>query len=214
MKRIILLSTFIIQSTLSFCQTQAIRDSIIGKYFCNVTFTGNGQTSYHTDTIYPYPVPLDSLAFIIDDGKFCCWTAHMVLNNNSVFIATNALSQGVFYAPDSLYYFHNCLSPLGCYYNFYCLKISSSIGLQEIKGLTGIQINPNPVSENFNLTFNKHYNLLNATLYNITGQKVFEKQFINPGTMFEINVSTYPRGIYLLKLSDELASKSFKVVLQ
>lgn len=196
-------------------QTQPIRDSIIGKYFCNVTFIANGNTSYYTDTINPQIDLTDTIGFFIDDGQFCCWTAHMILNNDSAFTATNVISEGVFYAPDSLYYYYNCLSPLGCFYFFYCNKISSIVSINEFKNTNELfSIFPNPSNDILNVFFDKSYLKLNASIYNIVGQKVFEKNFENVNSSLKLNVANYPRGIYLLKLSDEKKEKIFKIILE
>jgi hypothetical protein len=208
----IVFALFFVQAT---AQTQAIRDSIVGTYFCNVKFTANNVTVYNTDTIYPYVDPLDTIGFYIDDGRFCCWLVHMVLNNDSFFIATDAVSYGYFFAPDSFYYFLNCLSPLGCYYNFYCNKILPPIGIDE----SGFQkkdfsFSPNPANTKLFITSYTNMTNLNVQLKNVLGQIMHEKKYPYLDNSFELDVSKINNGIYFLNLIYGEKTKSFKVIIQ
>jgi hypothetical protein len=196
-------------------QTQAIRDSIVGTYFCNVKITANNVTVFNTDTIYPYVDPLDTIGFYIDDGRFCCWLVHMVLNNDSFFVATNAVSYGNFIAPDSFYYFLNCLSPLGCYYNFYCTKILPSTGIEE----SGFQKNdfsfyPNPANTKLFITSKTNLTYLNVQLKNLVGQIIFEEKYPYLDNSIELDVSKINNGIYFLNVIHGEQTKSFKVIIQ
>jgi hypothetical protein len=195
-------------------QTQAIRDSIVGTYFCNVTFTANNVTTYYTDTIHPYPVLNDSLSFNIEDGQFCCWTANMVLQNDSFFLE-NGLTYGFFYAPDSLYYFNNCLSPLGCYYNFYCNKILPSVGIDE----SGFQKNdfsfyPNPANTKLFVTSKTNLTNVNVQLKNVLGQIILNEKYPYLDNSIELDVSKINNGIYFLNVIHGEQTKSFKVIIQ
>lgn len=215
MKRTIIFFILISFASQINAQNQAIRDTILGIYFCNVTFISNGNTSYNTDTIRPYADAFDSIGFFIDDGQFCCWSAHMILNNDSAFTATNVISEGVFYAPDSLYYTYNCLSPLGCVYLFHCNKISSPVGVMELKNTNELfSIFPNPSHDLLSVHMSTTLSMLKASIYNIFGQKIFERDFENIDASFEINVANHPRGIYFLKLNDGKNEKIFKVILE
>lgn len=196
-------------------QTQAIRDSIVGKYFCNVTFIANGNTSYYTDTLNPYIDPSDSIAFYIDDGQFCCWLAHMVLNNDSDFAATNVISDGTFYAPDSLYYYYNCLSPLGCVYLFYCNKLSTYTGINENPFLqNSIIIKPNPANNKLIISSEILLGNIKIQLQNALGATVFEKKSQNLNSAVALDISKIPNGIYFLSLNQEEQTKVYKIIIQ
>ena len=213
MRKSFLFLVFTIPMLNASAQTQAIRDSIVGQYFCNVTFIGNGNTSYYTDTIYPYPDNTDTIAFYIDDGQFCCWTAHEVLTNDSDFISNNVLSQGTFYQPDSLYYYYNCLSPLGCVYLFYCHKISSTTGKIENEfSKTSVTLSPNPTINALNLIFDHELHNLQVQIMNITGKQILDLNFPGNNKVIEINTSTLDNGIYFIMINHKKRTVIYKFV--
>ncbi|HNW69601.1 MAG TPA: T9SS type A sorting domain-containing protein [Bacteroidales bacterium] len=213
MKQLALILTLFV-SIIGYSQNQSIRDSIIGKYFCHVTFYFNQNTTYDTDTINPFLDPADTIAFTIDDGKYCCWDLHMVLINDSVFTATNAISDGKFYAPDSLYYNYNCLSPLGCFYYFNCHKVSSSVivEINESEFSDNLfNISPNPANDKLIIASKIFLRNTIVQLHNIVGEIVFENNFQNINTLVEIDVSRIKNGIYFLSLIQGQQVNIFKM---
>jgi hypothetical protein len=214
MRIVIIHFVFVFLAITAKSQTQAIRDSIVGTYFCNVKFTANNVTTYYTDTIHPYPVLTDSLSFNIEDGQFCCWTANMVLQNDSFFLE-NSLCYGYFFAPDSLYYFYNCLSPLGCYINFYCNKILPPVGIDE----SGFQKNdfsfsPNPANTKLYVTSKTNLTNVNVQLKNVLGQIILNEKYPYLDNSIELDVSKINNGIYFLNVIHGEQTKSFKVIIQ
>ncbi|HKR03862.1 MAG TPA: T9SS type A sorting domain-containing protein [Bacteroidia bacterium] len=86
-----------------------------------------------------------------------------------------------------------------------------SVGFQE--NILYDQINfSNPVKEKLQIILNKNYKNLNVQLNNLLGKKTFEKEYENSNTSIEINVASFNKGIYLLKLSYEGESHIFKVL--
>ena len=82
--QVIIIILFLLHSMNVLGQSQTIRDSIIGTYYCDVVFIAMGNTTFDTDTVKPVPDPLDTISFYIDDGKYCCWNVHMTLQNDSI----------------------------------------------------------------------------------------------------------------------------------
>lgn len=63
-----------------------------------------------------------------------------------------------------------------------------------------IRIFPNPASEDINVYMNRATGVINATLYNANGQAVRQLTAIVP--VFTIPVKDLPRGVYMLKITD------------
>ncbi len=85
-----------------------------------------------------------------------------------------------------------------------------------ISGLSDwdIQVYPNPVSDYFYISASENYTTgkLHIELYAFNGQRIpADKSLLSPGK-WKISTLRLPEGIYLLKVSNEEALRSFKIV--
>ena len=94
-------------------------------------------------------------------------------------------------------------SELKLVYNY-----STYVGVNE-QQLTGIEVYPNPVKDNFVL-YNTYKNEVNLEMYSTTGKLVFSKQNLSGKTW--INVKTYPSGLYTLRVYNKDGSRIIKII--
>ncbi len=75
--------------------------------------------------------------------------------------------------------------------------------------LSTIEVFPNPANGSFTIN-NSQYNIKSLSIFNMTGEHVYETAFadiVNPVVM---NISALPEGIYFLQFTDENGRFSFK----
>ena len=93
---------------------------------------------------------------------------------------------------------------------------SSIVGVDEKSGFTNVQVYPNPAANLVNIDFAlDHTSAIDYELLNLQGITVFSlKTSGKNGNVHEvINVSSLPKGIYLLKISCETGILNKKIVL-
>jgi hypothetical protein len=93
---------------------------------------------------------------------------------------------------------------------------SSTVGMDEKSGFTSVQVYPNPAAGLINIDFTPdHTSAIDYELLNLQGITVFSgKTSGRSGNVHEvINVSSLPKGIYLLKISSETGVLNKKIVL-
>lgn len=88
---------------------------------------------------------------------------------------------------------------------------SSGISLTIVAGVTGIAENnseilsidlfPNPASDNIIINYGKTLKSSTLEIYDVTGQLV-KKEEIDQASTHSINISEFPNGLYILKISD------------
>src|SRR6185436_8334585 len=93
----------------------------------------------------------------------------------------------------------------------YC-DTCAGVGINEIDNSQGITVSPNPVQDKLKILFTEKYKKLQVEMYDEAGKKVFEKEYENVNSTIEINVSKFNKGVYVLKLSDENVTHTFKVL--
>lgn len=86
------------------------------------------------------------------------------------------------------------------------IEISLTPGLNQITEIGAIKLWPNPSSGIINVKGHSlEYEILNLELYNIEGQLIWhvaqEKGMSSP---FQVNLSDFPNGIYMLKVGEDL----------
>jgi len=94
---------------------------------------------------------------------------------------------------------------------------SSTVGVDEKTGFTNMQVYPNPAANLLNIDFYlDHGSMVDYELINLQGISVFSEKISekNGNTHEVIDVSTLPKGIYLLKISRETGILNKKIVLQ
>ena len=79
------------------------------------------------------------------------------------------------------------------------VRNNSATGVKENINENPIIIYPNPVLNNCSITFNKNYNQIKIELYNSLGCKVKEIEKYDSKT-FDINLTSLPKGLYIVKL--------------
>lgn len=76
--------------------------------------------------------------------------------------------------------------------------------------LNDIKISPNPVKNSFNIQFLENSSsTYSLEIYNVLGKKVFEKQVISSEN---IEITTFKKGIYFLKIFSDLVSRTIKIL--
>jgi len=106
----------------------------------------------------------------------------------------------------------------GWYYYFYdwhiqketftceseALEVAAIVGINEIEGLNGLELYPNPVNDNLNVSFNLTSNQdLTFNVIDATGKVVLSQQLISNNSVNqveEINVSGLASGVYSLQI--------------
>lgn len=85
------------------------------------------------------------------------------------------------------------------------------VNVEEIENVKDFKIYPNPTKGIINIDFGKN-NIKNATIQvvNLLGEVLLNEQVTSQ--KHSLNLTNYSRGIYLLKFSNEIGSKVFKVV--
>jgi len=91
------------------------------------------------------------------------------------------------------------------------------VGVEEISGLTGLNIQPNPSSGVFILSFpNKFSSSITVTITDMGGKRIFGETFIHPPAYFTIktDLSYAPKGVYLVSIGGSGEIHSGKLVLR
>lgn len=85
--------------------------------------------------------------------------------------------------------------------------------LASLEGNVKTIVWPNPSGSDFNFRLNTQTDSnLTARIYSITGQLVFEKAGLAPGSTFNWNSSASPAGFYIVNISGTNTSEQFKIV--
>ena len=94
------------------------------------------------------------------------------------------------------------------------LENGTSTSSLEVKdGSNLIQVYPNPVSENCNISFDKNYDEINIELYTIDGRKILQKSASNLSRL-TLDINEIPKGLYLMNISLDNKYFSIKKILK
>lgn len=90
-------------------------------------------------------------------------------------------------------------------------KTAVFVGIDKIRD-EGLKLNifPNPTNEKLYVEFSTDLIVKKLTLQNYVGQVLYETK--NPQNPIEINLSTFPKGIYFLIAENSIARRGFKVM--
>lgn len=77
-----------------------------------------------------------------------------------------------------------------------------------------IRIYPNPNHGKFCIDLKNPPAKMRVSMYNMSGQKIYESSIISPLPVNEINFSSHPKGIYFIKINDGLTIFSETIVVQ
>lgn len=96
------------------------------------------------------------------------------------------------------------------YEGSYEISQSNSINKDEIVNL---KLYPNPTNGILNIEFSKSENLNSISIYNLIGEMLLEISDLNKPSC-TVNLSSFPKGIYIIKISDTEKSISRKIMLR
>ncbi len=96
-----------------------------------------------------------------------------------------------------------------------CNNLGSRLSTKEVKTeivpeSDSISLYPNPSNGDFTIYYNNSNKPYAIEIFSIIGQSVFEKENINQTT---VPISNLPKGIYLLKVTDESKSINKKIII-
>jgi plastocyanin len=78
-----------------------------------------------------------------------------------------------------------------------------------------IAIYPNPTSGKFSFSYKETAiapGIFTADIYNILGTKILSQSGLEPQTSYEIDLTTFPDGLYFLRISDGLKSNTVRIL--
>lgn len=90
--------------------------------------------------------------------------------------------------------------------------VASTLGLENIEKNTAISIYPNPASDILNIELPENLSNSEITVFNLLGQKVFSAEL--NGTHLTLDISTWEKGIYLVRTDNTAASQLKKLVIE
>lgn len=94
------------------------------------------------------------------------------------------------------------------------LNVAITVGVEEFGALAAVGVYPNPSSEVFNISFGTAIG--NTVLFEILDMqgKLISKEQVNniaAGNVHTMNVAAYESGVYMLRITTEKGSRTFKV---
>ncbi|MCF8296568.1 MAG: T9SS type A sorting domain-containing protein [Saprospiraceae bacterium] len=96
-------------------------------------------------------------------------------------------------------------------YDYWIVEVSTNVGIQEHK-IEKLNIFPNPSNGIINITFENQLETVNVKVYNQNAQLIYSGQITD--YFSKIDLSEYPKGIYLIKLENKDFVKTEKIVIQ
>lgn len=89
-------------------------------------------------------------------------------------------------------------------------------GIETFNSTNNFNIYPNPNTGKFNLIMNTEQGMINneVIIYNALGEKVYSNSKFNKQTSNEIDLSTFQKGIYFIKISKDEKNHSKKIIVQ
>jgi len=89
---------------------------------------------------------------------------------------------------------------------------SGTTSVFDLQLTTNISIYPNPCTGKFSV--NSNSDIKSIEIYDVFGKKVYATSKFNLQTSNEIDLSDFPKGIYFVKIYDELKNYTQKIVMQ
>ncbi|MFB9052751.1 T9SS type A sorting domain-containing protein [Formosa undariae] len=147
-----------------------------------VSVINNSDVTSFSETFTTYPDP----SIIVDAGGVQGQIIKIVLHNDGITNYGLTLAEVQVFAPDEK------------------LSIVDNTQVQ-------VSVYPNPVSDTFMVNMpTAKFNQFR--MYNINGQVIKDGQIANNTNKVEISLNTLSQGIYILKLSGEQTSRTFKII--
>lgn len=208
---------------------ESVREGWTGTYFVNydketnITWIDSTRRSTYNYKMWKNNLWVDSLKYSYTYDN----------NKNTTNYNVDAYSNKVWvkYYQEINYYkydvFNNVDSTSYIYYNYAKKAMVNSdafkysnyknyiVNTNNILKEENISLYPNPVSDKFIIDI-ENYKDKNITvvIYDITGKKVYSKQYNNIGDYIEINTSEFNKGIYFVKVLNKDIKYNSKIVVQ
>jgi len=96
---------------------------------------------------------------------------------------------------------------------FRCAKDSTDLAIPTIKNNFSFSIYPNPTSDKITISMSKISNETQVSISDIQGKQILNTVFHNK-KVFELNVSNFAKGIYLIKINTDNAIVNKKLIIQ
>jgi hypothetical protein len=93
------------------------------------------------------------------------------------------------------------------------IVVESCVGIDEAKGLSGVNIYPNPTNNMINVNLDNITTAVNFTLMSIDGKVIYQANNVND-TKTAIDISNNAKGVYFLKVEANNQQQIFKVIKQ
>lgn len=107
----------------------------------------------------------------------------------------------------------NNLNNVPMVYN--CGYLNTLVGVNNNNPATyAINIFPNPSNGNINLTYKEKSNLQQISVYNLSGERVYNVEVNSAQNIYNLDLSDLSKGMYLLKLTSKDNVNYKKIILQ
>jgi hypothetical protein len=93
------------------------------------------------------------------------------------------------------------------------IVVESCVGIDEAKGLSGVNIYPNPTNNVINVSLDNITTAVNFTLTSIDGKVIYQANNVND-TKTAIDISNNAKGVYFLKVEANNQQNIYKVIKQ
>jgi plastocyanin len=94
--------------------------------------------------------------------------------------------------------------------------VTSGLGIAPPETGSGkISLYPNPTSGKFSFSYQESSTvpgMVTADIYNLLGVKIFSQAGLEPQTSYEMDLTSFPNGIYFLRIGDGLKSNTVRIV--
>lgn len=88
---------------------------------------------------------------------------------------------------------------------------NSTAGIKDLNESSDVDLYPNPATGKFIIDSK---NLSSMEIFNLSGEKIYSVPEIQNADQYEIDLSGYPKGIYLVKIVEGKNVVSKKIILQ
>lgn len=100
----------------------------------------------------------------------------------------------------------------GCSDSTVALVSVGTVGEEEFADLNRIKVFPNPAKTKLSISINSEQ-ALNLSIHGIEGKLVHQQRISGKEKLISMDISSWPRGIYLVRLNSEVANKVERLVL-
>ncbi|MBW6483757.1 MAG: T9SS type A sorting domain-containing protein [Vicingaceae bacterium] len=94
------------------------------------------------------------------------------------------------------------------YFDFWVVKLNPTLGVDEVENNSSISIFPNPTNGIFTISSTEEIN--EVEMFNALGKAVYSKKVTSKN--ITINLTPFPKGIYLVQIKTNTNSVTKKIV--